>query len=72
MTSEIMERYGLPDLPEETSDDDQEARKLILWRFNDTGIELAPRVSYTDAMDYCSRPDTEGDGWFVGFDRSDQ
>jgi hypothetical protein len=69
---EIVTGMGLPELPEHTSDEDPEARDLILFfaDLGDENIYLRERVSYQDAKDYANHPDASGDGWFVGFDRS--
>lgn len=67
----VKAEYGLPELPEEY--DGPGARQLVLFRqsLSDENIVLADRVSLDDAREYCSREDTHGPGWFVGFDRVD-
>jgi hypothetical protein len=63
---------NLPELPEQTDDDDTGARDLILFHEDPDheNVRLAERVSYADARAYANREDTNGDGWFVGFARS--
>jgi len=65
----LLAEYDLPDLPYATYDDDPEARLLWIFRQDDGKLALGWPVSYDDARAYCSREDTHGDGWFVGFDR---
>jgi hypothetical protein len=66
----LMETYNLPELPDATTDDDTTARQwqLVLFRFGYSAEVLADRVSHEDAVVYCEREDTHGDGWFVGFE----
>jgi hypothetical protein len=64
----------LPDLPPALPSEDSEARNLFLFTWNNPsemllGSSYPYGVSLEDARDYCSREDTHGDGWFVGFDR---
>lgn len=70
--AEIMAEYDLPDLPDNTDDDDTEARDLILYTQDliAPNYYLIERVTLGDARRYVNREDTHGEGWFVGFDRS--
>lgn len=69
---EMVDQMGLPELPEHTTDEDPEARDLIMY-FEDAdrgSVILIERVSLPDAIEYTNREDTHGDGWFVGRDYS--
>jgi hypothetical protein len=68
--AEIISEMGLPELPEHTSDDDEEARDLILAyaESDKSNVYLIERVSYNDAKEYVNREDTHGPGWMVVFD----
>lgn len=67
-TEEILQEFSLPELPEEYEGDEPEnARQLVIFRFKEENIPLGEPVSLADAQEYCSRDDTHGDGWFVGF-----
>jgi hypothetical protein len=72
-----------PILPEpDTEDDitssgDGKPRDLILYRFNQTNVLLVEGVSWSTAMEFANRSDTEAEKdetgirpWFVGFDYS--
>lgn len=65
---ELVTEYDLPPLPDE-DDTGPEARVLVLFRQDDTNVVLTNPVALADAMNYCNREDTHGDGWFVGFNR---
>lgn len=70
--SQTVEDYNLPELPEEY--DGTGERDLILFLHHEPNVLLTRYrygVTLDDARDYCSRDDTSGDGWFVGFDRAD-
>jgi hypothetical protein len=56
----------LPDYPAE-SEDNGHTCKLVLFRQNITNVVLATGVSHSDAVEYCERDDTSGNGWFVGW-----
>jgi hypothetical protein len=66
---ELIERYDLPELPEPAEEDDGELRELVLFLqpLDQDNIVLAEGIELADAQGYCSREDTHGDGWFVGF-----
>lgn len=65
---EAVTEYNLPDLPDETAEDDSQARMLVLtFKYNEDRVKLASRVSHADAKRYCSRDDTEGSDWAVVF-----
>ena len=69
--TDLLDEMGLPELPEHTTDDDTEARDLILFYSNaKTNVLLIERVSLADAIEYTNRDDTHGPGWFVGRDLS--
>lgn len=62
---QIMEYFGMPELPE--AYDGEDSAQLVLFRENDSNIVLAESVSIPDALEYCSREDTHGGGWFAGY-----
>lgn len=62
----LVEEYHLPAVPHEHVGD----RDLILFRQDQPNAIIAEEVTLEDAQRYCSREDTNGDGWFVGFDKS--
>jgi hypothetical protein len=73
----VMEAYLLPDLPDadesldpSTSCYEAAPRDLILFRRDDENVLLREYVPLKDAKEYSARWDTQGDGWFVGFDRT--
>jgi len=59
-----VEEFRLPDVPEEGTGD----RDLILMRYDGESTVIAENVTLADAQAYCSRDDTHGEGWFVGYD----
>lgn len=64
--ADIVRELDLPDFPD-SEDDLDEPRELYLARFNEASITLKGDISLEDAQDYCSRGDTHGPGWFVGY-----
>jgi hypothetical protein len=66
---DLLVKFNLPELPSPTEEDDTEARQLWIFRQDHERLELGYPVTYDDAREYCSREDTHGEGWFVGFDR---
>jgi hypothetical protein len=64
----VIGELGLPDLPE-PDEDDPEGRELVVFQFKGETIMLAEGIPLADAMEYCDREDTHGDGWFAGFRR---
>jgi hypothetical protein len=73
--NEIIEQYGLPELPEPVGDTDDyaegELAELVIFRQHAENIYLDGFVTLADAQEYCSRDDTgdAGGGWFTGFYR---
>jgi len=72
---EIIEAFGLPELPEPVEDPDDyaegELAQLAIARFQDEKIYLDGEITLEDAQEYCSRDDTHNvaAGWFVMFYR---
>ena len=65
--SEVLAEYGLPAVPEEGTGD----RNLYVFRFpQPEKLLIAENVTLENAREYCSREDTHGDGWFLGFELS--
>lgn len=61
----------LPELPEPTDDEDAEVTALFLSVQGQGSTPLTDYdIALADAQEYCSRDDTHGDGWFVGFWRA--
>jgi hypothetical protein len=65
---EILDRFGLPKLPDE-ADEDEETAELCISQFNGPKIYLERLVTVEDAKAYCDREDNHGNGWFVMFYR---
>ncbi len=59
-----MDTCHLPELPEESDADDAVILVLFLEQSGNQKLRL---VSPEDAKEYCTRDDTHGDGWFVGW-----
>ena len=66
--AELVEDFGLPTLPEPATTDESDNKILILFRRNAENVVLTLPVTFADADEYTNRPDTSGDGWFVGRD----
>jgi len=70
--AELYDLSQLPEPPDATGDDDPTARTLIVFT-QDESIGRVPLTDYLvsleDARRYCSRDDTHGEGWFVGFEK---
>ena len=62
---DVIEEYGLPELPEPADDPDDGPATLVLSRFGQENIWLGDCFTVADAQEYCSDEDTHGDGWFV-------
>jgi hypothetical protein len=69
--SDIKFGLELPDFPDETdaSDTTDELAELFLSRFNGEKVYFGFLITVADAQEYCSRDDTHGSGWFVGWYR---
>jgi hypothetical protein len=74
-TEEILEEFGLPELPDlvDACDTDETSVELVLYRerLADANVPIG-YVTRDDAMDYCDREDTHGtdnsgNGWFAGW-----
>jgi hypothetical protein len=66
MLADVKLAYDLPPFPPQYDGDD--ARVLFLAVQGRGRVDLCNGVSPADAKAYCSREDTHGTGWFVGFD----
>jgi hypothetical protein len=64
-----MYEEDLPELPEPADDTEDDTATLVLFRFKQENIPLGDGDVYplADAMAYCQRDDTSGEGWFVGW-----
>jgi hypothetical protein len=56
----------MPPLPE-AGEDEEEMVTLVLFRQNQPATPIAEDIDRHDAMEYCEREDTHGDGWFIGW-----
>lgn len=65
-TDEILERFGLPELPE-SGEPAECTATLVIYRFQKPNIPLISGVSLPDAREYSNREDAHGDEWFVGY-----
>jgi hypothetical protein len=64
-----LEDYDLPELPDLADDSETETAQLVLFRFDQERIVLGDGYTIAGAQEYCSRDDTRGNGWFVGYYR---
>lgn len=64
--AEASQCYRLPPLPPQGAGD----RNLYLYHYREETVLLAENVTLADAQEYASRQDTQGEGWFVGFNRA--
>jgi hypothetical protein len=58
-----------PDLPPTVPVGDPDAVQLFLRRAGEDDMNIGKPVSEADAREFCSRDDTHGRGWFIGYDR---
>lgn len=63
---ELLDKFHLPELPDEADEADKLA-ELFISQFKDPKIYLERLMTVEDAQTYCSRDDTHGNGWFVGY-----
>jgi len=64
---DVLEKFGLPGLPELADDDADETAELVLFQFDGPKIRLGDGFTVADAQEYSQRDDTHGVGWFVGY-----
>jgi hypothetical protein len=48
---------------------DPDAVQLFIRRAGEDDVNIGEPVSRADAREFCSRDDTHGPGWFIGYDR---